>query len=148
MNDLNDVLVNIHLYLQNSKTEQEAYENIKFIKQCGFKILVTSPKILPERFYDVIDIFYHDKENQLFIEEYEDIGVMYHFLTTGDFTLKFGVEAMAPLCQSSAGMADCGMNLERWQTLVQQIEALEDIPKDSVKAEECFNATFLPGAKP
>ena len=94
MNDLNDILVNIHLYLQNSKTEQEAYENIKFIKQCGFKILVTSPKILPERFYDVIDIFYHDKENQLFVEEYEDVGVMYHFLMTDAFTLKFGVEAL------------------------------------------------------
>ena len=40
------------------------------------------------------------------------------------------------------------MNLERWQTLVQQIEELEDIPKGSVKPEECFNAKFLPTAKP
>jgi NitT/TauT family transport system substrate-binding protein len=62
--------------------------------------------------------------------------------------LKFGVEAMAPLCQSADGTSDCGMNLERWQTLVQQIEELEDIPKGSVKPEECFNAKFLPTAKP
>ena len=40
------------------------------------------------------DIFYHDKENQLFVEEYEDVGVMYHFLMTDAFTLKFGVEAL------------------------------------------------------
>lgn len=61
--------------------------------------------------------------------------------------LKFGVEAMAPLCKANNGAADCGMTLERWQTLVQQIEELEDIPKGSVKPEECFNVTFLPAAE-
>lgn len=61
--------------------------------------------------------------------------------------LKFGVEAMAPLCQTDEGAAACGMTLERWQTLVQQIEELEDIPKGSVKPEECFNVTFLPPAE-
>ncbi len=60
--------------------------------------------------------------------------------------LKYGVEAMAPLCKTGEGMAACGMTLERWQTLVQQIEELEDIPKGSVKPEECFNVTFLPVA--
>ena len=60
--------------------------------------------------------------------------------------LKFGVEAMAPLCKIDEGAAACGMSLERWQTLVQQIEELEDIPKGSVKPEECFNVSFLPAA--
>jgi NitT/TauT family transport system substrate-binding protein len=60
--------------------------------------------------------------------------------------LKYGVEAMAPLCETGEGVAACGMTLERWQTLVQQIEELEDIPKGSVKPEECFNVTFLPVA--
>jgi hypothetical protein len=39
---------------------------------------------------------------------------------------------MAPLCKTEEGVAACGMTLERWQTLVQQIEELEDIPKASV----------------
>ena len=60
--------------------------------------------------------------------------------------LKYGVEAMAPLCKSSDGVASCGMTLERWQALVQQIEELEDIPQGSVKPEECFNLSFLPAA--
>jgi NitT/TauT family transport system substrate-binding protein len=60
--------------------------------------------------------------------------------------LKYGVEAMAPLCKTDQGVAACGMTLERWQTLVQQIEELEDIPKGYVKPEECFNVTFLPAA--
>lgn len=58
--------------------------------------------------------------------------------------LKFGVEAMAPLCRSSDGVVSCGMTLERWQTLVQQIEELEDIPMGSVIPEECFDLSFLP----
>ncbi|MFO1003737.1 MAG: ABC transporter substrate-binding protein [Planctomycetaceae bacterium] len=61
--------------------------------------------------------------------------------------LKYGVEAMAPLCKTDEGASACGMSLERWQTLVQQIEELEDIPKGSVKPEECFNVTFLPPAQ-
>ncbi len=60
--------------------------------------------------------------------------------------LKYGVEAMAPLCKPSDGVASCGMTLERWQTLVQQIEELEDIPKGAVKPEECFNLSFFPAA--
>ena len=59
LNNLNDIIVHIHLYLNKPNLEQIAYDNIKFIKECGFKILITSPKILPARFYDIIDIFYH-----------------------------------------------------------------------------------------
>jgi glycosyltransferase involved in cell wall biosynthesis len=94
LNSLNDIIVHIHLYLNKPNLEQIAYDNIKFIKECGFKILITSPKILPERFYDIIDIFYHDKENQLLIEKYTDIEVMYHYTKLPDLSLFLGVKEL------------------------------------------------------
>jgi NitT/TauT family transport system substrate-binding protein len=36
------------------------------------------------------------------------------------------------------------MQLERWQTLVQQIVEIGDIEPESVKPEECFTLKFLP----
>lgn len=61
--------------------------------------------------------------------------------------LEFGVTALKPLCETPAATAPCGMQLERWQTLVQQIEEIEDIEPGSVKPEECFTLKFLPGGK-
>ena len=58
--------------------------------------------------------------------------------------LEFGVNAMKPLCQPPAGQPDCSMLLERWQTLVSQIEEINDIEPGSVKPEECFTLKFLP----
>jgi glycosyltransferase involved in cell wall biosynthesis len=89
---MNNIIVHIHLFLNKPNLEQIAYDNIKFIKQCGFKVLITSPKILPERFYDIIDIFYYDKENQLFEDAYTDVEVMYHYTKTADFSLYLGVK--------------------------------------------------------
>ena len=57
--------------------------------------------------------------------------------------LKFGAHEMAPLCRPDEGIPECGMLLQRWQTLVSQIEEIDDIPKDSVKPEECFTVKFL-----
>ena len=91
-NDTNDIIVHIHLFLNKPNLEQIAYDNIKFIKDCGFKILITSPKVLPERFYDIIDIFYHDKENQLLTDKYTDIEVMYHYTKLTNFSLFLGVK--------------------------------------------------------
>ncbi len=90
--DLNDIIIHIHLFLTKSYLEEIAYNNIKFLKQKGFKILITSPKILPEKFYDIIDIFYHDKENQLLNEKYTDIEVMYHYTKLTDVSLYLGVK--------------------------------------------------------
>ena len=92
LDKMNNIIVHIHLFLNKPNLEQIAYDNIKFIKQCGFKVLVTSPKILPERFYDIIDIFYYDKENQLFEDAYTDVEVMYHYTKTADFSLYLGVK--------------------------------------------------------
>lgn len=57
--------------------------------------------------------------------------------------LEFGAKEMAPLCKPADGVAACGMTLDRWQTLVSQIEEIEDIEKGSVKPEECFTTKFL-----
>ncbi len=91
-NRMDNIIVHIHLFLNKPNLEQIAYDNIKFIKQCGFKVLITSPKILPERFYDIIDIFYYDKENQLFEDSYTDVEVMYHYTKTPDLSLYLGVK--------------------------------------------------------
>lgn len=61
--------------------------------------------------------------------------------------LEYGASAMAPLCKVGEGEPLCNMTLERWQTLVQQIEEVEDIKPGSVKAEECFTTAFLAPAK-
>ena len=58
--------------------------------------------------------------------------------------LEFGVNAMKPLCETPADLPPCGMQLDRWQTLVQQIEEIGDIETGSVKPEECFTLKFLP----
>ena len=58
--------------------------------------------------------------------------------------LEFGAREMVPLCKTAEGVPSCGMILDRWQTLVSQIEELDDIPKGSVKPEECFTTQFLP----
>jgi glycosyltransferase involved in cell wall biosynthesis len=91
-NRMDNIIVHIHLFLNKPNLEQIAYDNIKFIKQCGFKVLITSPKILPEQFYDIIDIFYYDKENQLFEDSYTDVEVMYHYTKTPDLSLYLGVK--------------------------------------------------------
>ncbi len=58
--------------------------------------------------------------------------------------LQFGATAMAPLCQVGKGEPLCQMTLDRWQTLVSQIEEINDIKPGSVNPEECFTTKFLP----
>lgn len=58
--------------------------------------------------------------------------------------LEFGVNAMKPLCQPPAEQPSCSMLLERWQTLVSQIEEINDIEPGTVKPQECFTLKFLP----
>lgn len=89
---LNKFIFHVHLFLSNEKLEKMAYENLKNIKNQGFKILVTSPKKLPSHFYDIIDIFYHDKENQLLQNNYDNIEVLWHWTKCENMTLYFGVK--------------------------------------------------------
>ncbi|MFM7866821.1 MAG: ABC transporter substrate-binding protein [Planctomycetaceae bacterium] len=62
--------------------------------------------------------------------------------------LEFGAAAMTPLCRAAGGEAGgeaggCGMELGRWEKLVEQIEELGQIEKGSVRASECFTVKFL-----
>lgn len=87
-----NVIVHIHLFLNSEELENIAYDNIKTIKSEGFRVLITSPKILPSRFYEIVDVFYHDKENQLLQESYSDVETMWHWMHTDSFKLNFGVK--------------------------------------------------------
>ena len=57
--------------------------------------------------------------------------------------LTFGHQEIQKLC-STLQEKDYGlMNIERWQTLIAQMEACGLIKKNEVKAEQCFNNDFL-----
>ncbi|HIE97104.1 MAG: ABC transporter substrate-binding protein [Fuerstiella sp.] len=57
--------------------------------------------------------------------------------------LAFGAEAMLPLCGTTEDVPLCGMQLERWQSLVEQIEQLGEIEVGAVEAAACFSTRFL-----
>lgn len=61
-------------------------------------------------------------------------------------SLEFGAEAMKPLCQPEAGIPLCGMTEERWQSLINQIEAVDAMKPGSVTAKDCFTLQFLEAA--
>lgn len=56
--------------------------------------------------------------------------------------LAYGVEAMQPLVGDAE--TGCGMNVQRWQTLIGQLEEVGKIEAGSVTAEACFDVSFLP----
>ena len=56
--------------------------------------------------------------------------------------LAFGVDAMRPLCGAEDSSL-CEMSIERWQTLISQIEEVGEIDSASVAAEACFTNDFL-----
>lgn len=60
-------------------------------------------------------------------------------------SLAFGAAALKPLCQSDDGQPAGGMTAVRWQTLIDQIAEVGEIEPGQVRAEECFDISFLPG---
>lgn len=58
-------------------------------------------------------------------------------------SLEYGAAAMKPLCEPEGDAALCGMNLKRWQQLIDIIVDVEAIERGSVIAEECFDLQFL-----
>lgn len=66
-----------------------------------------------------------------------------HGLT--DEALRYGVEKMKPLCiNDQVTLENIGdMTMERWETLVSQMTELKLIQTEKVKAQDCFNSTFL-----
>lgn len=80
--------VNVHLYL-NEHTEQTAYENLKQLHGLGLHITATSPKPLPSRFYELVDVFLYDGENQLLTGHYEQREPVYYYTRQQGFTMNF-----------------------------------------------------------
>jgi len=62
--------------------------------------------------------------------------------------LTYGAEQVAELCRSEDGGIDFSMSLQRWETLVRQIEEIEEIPASSVDPSDCFTAKFVDSAIP
>lgn len=56
--------------------------------------------------------------------------------------LAFGVEAMKPLLGDEE--TGCGMEASRWTTMIGQLEEIGKVEVGAVKAEDCFNTSFLP----
>ena len=88
--------IHIHLFLTSRDAELVAYNNIRKLKKAGFTIIVTSPKPLPLDFYDIIDIVFHDKENQLFEQAYEDIKPIVQWFANSFFTMNFAIQKIQP----------------------------------------------------
>lgn len=82
------ITVNVHLYL-TEYTEQTAFENLSFLKSMGMHVTATSPKPLPARFYELVDVFLHDKENQLLIGHYDEREPVYYYTRQNGFTMHF-----------------------------------------------------------
>jgi len=62
-------------------------------------------------------------------------------------SLEFGAQAMLPLCEPPAGQPLCGMQADRWQTLIDQIVEIGEIQPGEVTAQQCFDTSFLPAAE-
>lgn len=88
--------INIHLFLTSKDSELVAYNNLKKLKKAGFIIIVTSPKRLPEDFYDIVDYFYFDRENRLFEYVYEDIKPIIHWFSSAFCTMNFVIQKIQP----------------------------------------------------
>jgi hypothetical protein len=89
---VNSFVIHIHLYLTSREAELTAYKNLKRLKSIGFKILVTSPKPLPLDFYEHVDHYYYDPENQLMELEYEKPEPMIWWNHYGGIAMNFVVD--------------------------------------------------------
>ncbi|MEZ6132754.1 MAG: ABC transporter substrate-binding protein [Planctomycetaceae bacterium] len=58
--------------------------------------------------------------------------------------LAYGAQTMKDLYQPEQGQPLCGMNRDRWQTLIEQIAEVGEIQITDVTAEQCFDMSFLP----
>lgn len=89
---MENFIIHLHLYFSNKEAESTALNNIKNLKEKGFKILITSPQVLNEEFYLYIDYFFFDRENQLFEKRYDKVDPVIWWNDTGDLKLNFIVD--------------------------------------------------------
>lgn len=85
-------IIHLHLYLTSRETELTAYNNLKSLKNAGFKILITSPKPLPLDFYQYVDHYYYDPENQLMELEYDKPEPVVWWHHHGNIAMNFVVD--------------------------------------------------------
>ena len=85
-------VIHIHLYLTSTETELTAFNNLKRLKNNGFKILITSPKLIPLYFYQYIDHFYYDNENQMMELEYKKADPLVWWFTDDNTKFNFVVD--------------------------------------------------------
>ncbi|MEY2724260.1 MAG: hypothetical protein RLZZ458_127 [Planctomycetota bacterium] len=132
--------------------EQGSDPQVLMVSDIGFNpyasLLITTEQVISEQPLLVQQVVEASVDGwQQYLQDSAATNADIHKLN-GEMTpaaLEFGVNAMKPLCQPPAGQPNCSMLLERWQTLVSQIEEINDIEPGSVKPEECFTTRFLPG---
>lgn len=126
-----NLTLNVHLYL-SEYTEQTAYENLRSLKDMGLHITATSPKPLPTRFYDLVDVFLHDKENLLLVGHYEVREPVYYYTRQDGFTMHFQrrenqVHGLAVLRSMIKGCELAKMNGMDWVLRIEFDDILSEI---------------------
>ncbi len=130
--------------------EQGASPRALMVSEIGFNpyasVLVTTEKNIlenPERVQQIVNAAWQGWKTYLDAPQKtnEAIGKMNSNMSPG--ALKFGADTMKELCRPAEGEPEFGMTLERWVTLVEQIEEIGAVEKGAVRAEECFDMTFL-----
>jgi hypothetical protein len=89
---VDNFVIHLHLYLTSRETELTAFNNLKRLKNYGFKILVTSPKPIPLDFYQYIDHFYYNNENQMMELEYKKADPLVWWYAAGNIKFNFVVD--------------------------------------------------------
>ncbi len=130
--------------------EQGASPRALMVSEIGFNpyasVLVTTEKNIlenPERVQRVVNAAWQGWKMYLDAPQKTNaaIGKMNSNMSVG--ALQYGADTMKDLCRPAEGEPEFGMTLERWVTLVEQIEEIGAVEKGAVRAEECFNETFL-----
>lgn len=141
--------IHIHLFLTSKEAELVAYNNIRRLKKAGFSIIVTSPKPLPIDFYDIIDVFFNDKENQLFEQSYEDIKPIIQWFANSIFTMNFAIQKIQPhgLAVLRSMIRGCQIGkISGFDYIIRfehdDIFGKESIKKLKEKAEEIYNKGY------
>lgn len=131
--------------------EKGADPQVLMLSDIGFNpyssLLVTTETVIndhPELVHSVVSASLDGWKRYLDQPEEVNVAINRDNSDMSLASLAYGVAAMKPLCETDQPL--CSMTLERWQTLVRQIEELGEIEKGSVVAEDCFDNSFNPAA--
>ena len=134
--------------------EQGSDPQTMMVSDLGFNpyasVLITTEKMIreqPELVQSVVTASVAGWKEYLADPKITNAAIHEMNKTMSPAALEFGAAAMAPLCKVPDDVGLCHMTLERWQTLVRQIEEVNDIKPGSVEPEACFTMQFLKSAK-